>query len=131
MTPDNRRSHNDCTMRDRVACFWSPPELFCGLLLELFSDGTTVTGSLMTPQVLRIGPEGRRGALLSGLTAGGGGVCFRSLLAVGFLSLAALRRSPSDPARLKSKHVRSAWSPRNLAICGFERNFLPHGLEGK
>lgn len=83
----------------------------------------------MTPQVLRIGPEGRRGALLSGLTAGGGGVCFRSLLVVGFLSLAALRRSPSDPARLKSKHVRSALSPRNLAICGFERNFFPQGLK--
>ena len=89
-----------------------------------------MTGSLMTPQVLRIGPDGRRGALLSGLTAGGGGVCLRSiLLVVGFLSLAALRRSPNDPARLKSKHVRSALSPRNLAICGFERNFLPHGLK--
>lgn len=35
------------------------------------------------------------------------------------------------PARLKSKQVRSACSPRNLAIWGFDRNFLPQGLRVK
>ena len=39
--------------------------------------------------------------------------------------------SPGVPALLKSKQARSTLSPRNLAICGFERNFFPQGLKGR
>lgn len=105
-----------------------------GTMLFLSSSSvggaTHVTGSLMTPHVRRMGPEGRKGLMLSGLTRGTGlnkSIAF--FLAVLSLALRLCVPSPGVPARLKSKQLRSAQSPRNLAIWGFERNFFPQGLQ--
>lgn len=98
-----------------------------------FGGATHVTGSFITPQVRRMGPEGLRGLLVKGLTIGTERTTSVGIFLVVVLSLALLRSVPSPglPARLKSKQVRSALSPRNLAICGFDLNFFPQGLEGE
>jgi len=119
-----------------VCCLGSLGLLVIRFVLSSSSLGgaTHVTGSFITPHVRRIGPEGLRGLFVRGLTIGTGLTTSVGIfLVVALLSLALLRKVPSPglPARLKSKHERSALSPRNLAICGFDRNFLPQGLEGK
>jgi hypothetical protein len=79
--------------------------------------GTQVTGSLITPQVRLIGPEGRRGLMLSGRI--GGGPCLAISTALLVDRSRALRRdepSPGVPALLKSKTDKSAASPRKRAI---------------
>lgn len=111
-----------------------------------------MTGSLITPQVRLTGPDGLRGFVLRGfaLEAPDRGsdrlvTMFPVLLLLlpkapppppppGVSWLLSLARrlwvpSPGEPARLKSKQVRSALSPKKRAICGFERNFFPHGLK--
>lgn len=94
----------------------------CDLTLAIMSSssqggGTHVTGSLITPQVRLIGPEGRRGLLVSGRTVGIDGFAM-SMALLDDLSRALRRDEPSPgvPARLKSKTVRSANSPRKRAI---------------
>ena len=90
---------------------------------------TKITGSLMTPHVRLIGPDGRKGLFVKGRTVG---ICLligsRFFFADLSLALLLWLPSPGVPARLKSKQPRSAVSPRNLAICGFDRNFFPQGL---
>ena len=87
-----------------------------------------MTGSFITPQVRRMGPDGLRGLFDRGLTRGVG---FTVSIRLICLSLALLLcvTSPYAP-RLKSKQDRSWLSPRNLAIWGLERNFFPQGLQG-
>lgn len=94
----------------------------CDLTLAIMTSssqggGTHVTGSLITPQVRLIGPEGRRGLLVSGRMIGIAGFAM-SMALLDDLSRALRRDEPSPgvPARLKSKTVRSADSPRNRAI---------------
>lgn len=74
-----------------LCCFGSLgfPVIKLFLSSSSFGGATQVTGSLITPQVRRIGPEGLKGLLLRGLTKGKG--LGKSIFFVGFLSLALLR----------------------------------------
>ena len=134
-TPFSLRSHRDCTTTLSAWSFWSVtpcwPRMLSRSPVSPAGGDRSITGSLITPHVRRTGPAGLKGLALNG-RIGCGMTCRGSIFfpVPWGLRSRALRLVPSPrlPARLKSKQVKSAFSPKNLAICGFERNFFPQGL---
>lgn len=130
-TPKSLFSHSDWTIR-WIWDLGSPAGKAFKLVFPWSSSGgaTQVTGSLITPQVRRMGPEALRGLTVSGLTTGMG---FTGSIFFPICLSRALRLCVTSPyaPRLKSKQDKSRlWlSPKNFAICGLDRNFFPHGLQ--